>query len=177
MQKVGVEGEEIASLNKINLINLIDLMSKAATEIRTAVIEQLPLELAVIMWIGEQDPPQEPLKEEILSGPKTEITEAGGKDILAKIKPINTSIEALLRAARPLGLRGNLLELGVYYKFHKERLEEGKNRKVFEDVVETVMGTPIRVKCTLTEPPEKKVPLTENVGQDIIKAAEEIFGN
>jgi len=42
------------------------------------------------------------------------------------------------------------------------------------------MGCPIKVACTLTEPPAKKVeviPLTETKDNDIIKIAEEIFGN
>jgi len=43
------------------------------------------------------------------------------------------------------------------------------------------MGCPIKVTCTLTDPPIKKdvatPPLTEGKDQDIIKIAEEIFGN
>lgn len=115
----------------------------------------------------------------------TEITDELWKRVLASVKPINTSIEALLRAARPMAFDGSTLTLGVYYRFHKERLEDGHHRRVLEEVVAHVMGAPIRVVCTLTEPPAKpepKVPeekpvLTEGEDEDIIKIAEEIFGN
>lgn len=100
--------------------------------------------------------------------------------ILVTLKPINTTIEALLRAARPLSYDGKNLTLGVFYRFHKERLEEGTNRRILEEVVATVLGNPVKVICTLTEPPKKEVTpksvLTEGADKDIIKIAEEIFG-
>ncbi len=100
---------------------------------------------------------------------------------MTRVRPINTSIEALLRAARPVSYDGSNLILGVYYRFHKERLEEVSHRKVLEDVAASVMGCPIKVTCTLTDPPIKKdistPPLTETKDDDIIKIAEEIFGN
>lgn len=106
------------------------------------------------------------------------------KEILAKTRPVNASIEALLRAAKPLGFDGKNLTLGVYYKFHKERLEEGVNRRILEDVIAGIMGMPVRIICTLTDPPIKKQEpvepaspvLTEGQDKDIIKVAEEIFG-
>jgi hypothetical protein len=107
------------------------------------------------------------------------------KNILALIKPLNASIEALLRAAKPMAYDGKTLTLGVFYKFHKERLEDAPHRKVLEDVVAKVLKSPTKVVCILVEPPPKKVVveakvetvLTEGKDADIIKAAEEIFGN
>lgn len=107
------------------------------------------------------------------------------KNILSLVKPINASIEALLRAARPVEYDGKTLTLGVYYKFHKERLEDVHHRLVLEDIVARVLKSPTRVVCTLVEPPPKKVVeevktetvLTEGKDTDIIKVAEEIFGN
>ena len=55
-----------------------------------------------------------------------------------------------------------------------------------EDVIESVVGTPVRIVCTLTEPPAKAVTeeikvvgnaLTESMDVDIMEAAKEIFGN
>jgi DNA polymerase-3 subunit gamma/tau len=178
LYKVGIGDSDIALLSKLDLITLIDLISKAGTEVKDAVIEQLPLELAVIEWIGENEEKEKNFvrRDPVARESKT-ISEQTWKDILAKIKPVNASIEALLRATRPLSLNDHVLELGVYYKFHKERLEDNKIRKVFENVVEMVIGAPTRVVCTLTDPPAKKVALTESPDKDIIKAAEEIFSN
>jgi DNA polymerase-3 subunit gamma/tau len=106
------------------------------------------------------------------------------KSILALIKPLNASIEALLRAAKPMTYDGKTLTLGVFYKFHKERLEDAHHRKILEDVVAKVLKSPTKVVCILVEPPPKKIiveakvetVLTEGKDADIIKAAEEIFG-
>ncbi|KKR25606.1 MAG: hypothetical protein UT58_C0041G0003 [Microgenomates group bacterium GW2011_GWC1_39_7b] len=75
--------------------------------------------------------------------------------------------------------------MGVYYKFHKERLEDTQHRQVLENIVARVLQSPTRVVCTLVEPPAKKIIeetkiepiLTEGKDKDIIKVAEEIFGN
>jgi len=205
LTKVGLKGEEIPNLSKEDLISLIELLIYARSQIAFSPIEELPLEIAVIKWCGEgiADKQSLPLRgneelktknveetkevEEVkhlkknLTAKLSEITEDVWKTILTRIRPINTSIEALLRAARPVGYDGSNLTLGVYYRFHKERLEEVSHRKVLEDVAASVMGCPIKVTCTLTDPPVKKDvathPLTETKDNDIIKIAEEIFGN
>jgi hypothetical protein len=64
-------------------------------------------------------------------------------------------------------------------------LEETKNKRIFEDVVASVLGKPVKLICSLTEPPQRKIEttvqvesvLTEGKDKDIIKVAEEIFGN
>jgi DNA polymerase-3 subunit gamma/tau len=118
-------------------------------------------------------------------GNETEIRDEVWKTILSLIKPINASIEALLRAARPVSYNGHTLTLGVFYKFHKERLEDSEHRRVLESIVGEVLKSPTRVICTLVEPPVRKVAeeakesnvLTEGEDRDIIKVAEEIFGS
>ena len=84
------------------------------------------------------------------------------------------------------------MTIGVFYRFHKARLEEGVHRRLLEDVAASVLGGKIRIVCTLTEPQPKPKPekdneaviltetdsvLTEGEDKDIIKVAKEIFGN
>ena len=115
----------------------------------------------------------------------SEVNDSVWKTILSMVKPINASIEALLRAARPIGYDGKTLTLGVFYRFHKERLEDNHHRSVLEEIVGKVLKSPTRVICTLVNPPLKKIieevkteaVLTEEKDVDIIKVAEEIFGN
>jgi DNA polymerase-3 subunit gamma/tau len=127
-----------------------------------------------------------------------EISDEIWKKILITIRPINTSVEALLRAARPIAYDGRNLTLGVFYRFHKERLEDVSHRKILEDVAAAILGNPVRVNCLLTEPPVKpEITSQENISpnksgvsgvgsssvlaegedKDIVKIAEEIFGN
>lgn len=110
----------------------------------------------------------------------TVSTEAWTK-LLAAIKIRNASIEALLRAAHPIKIDGENLAIGVYYRFHKERLEVGPHRLACEEAAESVFGRTVRVSYELTERPvtEPTVPsepsLTPVASADIINAAAEIF--
>lgn len=106
------------------------------------------------------------------------VNDDAWKTILSMVKPLNASIEALLRGAKPIGYDGKVLTLGVYYKFHKERLEDGAHRKILEGVLAKVLNSTTKVVCTIVDPPTRSAPvLTESADNDIIKAAEEIFGN
>jgi len=216
LNKVGLEGEEYPELNKREVIALIRLFVRAASELKGAVIEQLPLEVAVIEWCDERDTQPdnekkekttkntgngnnenvdtvnfkaiETKKEATINTKKmgNEVTEEMWTKILLAIKPINTSIEALLRAAKPLGFDGKVLTLSVFYRFHKERLEDTHHLRVLEEVVAGVLGCPDRIECFLAEPqpkevlkvePKKEIVLTDETDDDIIKVAKEIFGN
>lgn len=134
-----------------------------------------------------QETPIPTSKPTISIGELKDISDEIWRKILSTVKPINTSIEALLRAAKPLSFDGETLTLGVFYKFHKERLEDFHHRKILEEVVAQILGAPTKVVCRLTEPPIKKleevvpkdkdVVLTEGQDEDIIRVAKEIFGN
>lgn len=193
---VGVGGESLEGFTKNDLIKLSELFFRAVRDISFSPIEQLPLEIAIVKWcFGDKEEEEQKLEVPIKRTPNLKgnnipkdknIDDGVWRDILSKIRPVNTSIEALLRAARPMSFDGKILTLSVYYRFHKERLEEVHHRKVLEDIVAAVLGNPVRVVCTLTEPPVKvEAPslapsggvLTEGEDKDIIKIADEIFGN
>lgn len=107
------------------------------------------------------------------------------KKILVQIKPINASVEALLRSSKPKSFDGHTLRLDVFYKFHKERLEDMRHRKILEDTVASVTGSDfVKVICSLTEPSVTKIEevkaetvLTEGADPDIINVAEKIFNS
>ncbi|MGB6838964.1 MAG: DNA polymerase III subunit gamma/tau [Microgenomates group bacterium] len=207
LSKVGLDGEDLKNFSKKELIILIKLFLQVASEMKGAVIEQLPLEIVIVEWCEEskaegekENKNGESNKPSKLSRSKKGKTASPSFDesnlksissevwnkILAGVKPVNTSIEALLRAARPIGFDGKVLKLGVFYRFHKERLEDGHHRRVLEEVVRDVLGSPIKIICTLAEQParrvikekpKKEIVLTEDADEDIIKVAKEIFGS
>jgi len=123
-----------------------------------------------------------------------EIVEKWG-NLLSVIKPCNYSVEAFLRATRPKSIKGNVLILEVFYPFHKDRLEESRNRKIVEDGITKVFKVDLSFECVLTK--NKKEPLvignntpmervsdqlSENKNEnkagngDIYDVAKEIFG-
>ncbi|MDZ4209660.1 MAG: hypothetical protein U1C56_00610, partial [Candidatus Curtissbacteria bacterium] len=189
---VGVGNESLDGFGKDDLIGLSELLFKALEDTSVSSIEQLPLEIAIVKWCStnkDEETKVPALKNRLKVN--SNIDDDKWKDILTKIRPINTSIEALLRAAKPLCFDGKVLTLSVYYRFHKECLEEIHHRKVLEDVIGVVMGNPVKVVCTLAEnkqtvpnltPPdgvltEPDSVLTKGEDKDILKIAEEIFGN
>lgn len=95
--------------------------------------------------------------------------------ILKEVKPINSSIEALLRSSKPVEFDGEKLMLGVYYKFHKDKLDEYKNKKIVEDVTGKVFSKDVRIECFITSEEPPKIELTEVKNENIMKVAEEIF--
>lgn len=122
------------------------------------------------------------------------ITEDVWARILGAIRPQNTSTEALLRAARPMNYNGNILEIGVFYRFHKERLETIQHKRLLEDVASEILGNGVKIVCTLTEQTEKEIlrdevnkevslsvpdkdALSDAEDKDIVKVAKEIFGS
>lgn len=77
---------------------------------------------------------------------------ADWQKLLLTVKPMNHSVAAFLRAARPKIIEsGNVLVLEVFYPFHKERLEEDRNRRIVEDGLEKICGRGLRMKCVLGE--------------------------
>jgi hypothetical protein len=92
----------------------------------------------------------------------------------------NASVEALLRATHPRDFDGKKLTLGVYFQFHKERLEMPGNKILLEEVLGGVFDGVVSVDFILEEPPPKpedQTSLQQPSAPDIINAAKEIFGN
>jgi hypothetical protein len=94
--------------------------------------------------------------------------------LVSEVKEQSMSIGGLLGATKPMELEGNNLKLGVYYKFHKDKLEETKTKKMLEDIALNIFGKDIRIECCLAEAPVKRE-LTDVTNQNIITVAEQMF--
>jgi len=188
LENFGLKAEEkegTISFNAQELKILIELFSRAFFELRSAVIPQLPLEIAIIEWCENQFNIQnsklkieEEEEKEKGSGEKNGAStppvkgNAGEKDspvsaaptlftieyvlakwpeILERVKPMNHSVQAFLKASRPLACEGDRLILEVFYKFHKDQLESEKCRRIFEKAASEVLGSPVKLKCSLSE--------------------------
>jgi len=91
-------------------------------------------------------------------------------ELLAGVRPLNHSVEALLRACRPIKLDGQNLTLEVFYKFHKERLETEKCRLIIEEVASQLLGLPVKLKCILGEKKSNFEPKAEETSEEKIAA-------
>ena len=71
--------------------------------------------------------------------------------ILRSIRQRNRSVEAFLKDCEPMSVEADAVTLGFYYGFHRDRVNEDKNRKVIEEALADVAGGHYRVKCVLYE--------------------------
>ncbi len=110
---------------------------------------------------------------------------------LEAVKPLNHSVCALLKAARPKKVDEDYVTLEVFYQFHKDQLEQERNRRVLEQALAGLFKTSLRIKCELGERPAvNPVVLTKPAptivvskkengqtnGDDLYKLAKDIFG-
>ncbi|MBI3954752.1 DNA polymerase III subunit gamma/tau [Candidatus Collierbacteria bacterium] len=99
--------------------------------------------------------------------------EKGWDELLARLKPKNHSIAGLLRSVKPKGFEGKYMVIEVFYKFHKEQLEQEMRRKMVEEEMEKLWG-PIAIKYVLGEKAAKALDIDKD--DEVAAAAEEIFG-
>lgn len=181
LQQLGVieaEAEAEKFTDQARLKFILGKLIQAGRETKGAVVESLPLELA-LSEIEPAAPSQpEPAKKLSSQGGKVDLQQvlARWPEILTALRPHNHSLEALLKATKPAGFNEDYLMVEVFYKFHKERLEAERYRRLIEDVASQVLAGPIKIKYYLgkVKPVVKEEPKEES--DDIIKTAEEIFG-
>ncbi|MCR4324288.1 MAG: DNA polymerase III subunit gamma/tau [Candidatus Curtissbacteria bacterium] len=103
------------------------------------------------------------------------------KHFLEKVRPANAHLVALLRSTRPMEFDGVNLVLEVFYKFHKEKLEEPKIAKLLEETLSDVYGQKISLRTVLAQKrsklptPVEKSDVVDVSSEDLSKLAQEIF--
>ena len=159
--------EQSGRLDPQKLDFMITEFTQAGQALQNFAIPQLPFELAVVRIVGsvesqisnlksqtsnqENNPRKERAEDkEYPKGVKSVSGILGKWDaILNTVKSYNHSLEALLKSSRPLKFEDGSLTLEVFYKFHKERLEQSRNRNILEKVVSEVLGAPTKIRCIL----------------------------
>jgi len=185
--KVGAEKRQdlnqLAEKFKVNdLVELSDLFSEAAYRQKNALLPQLPFQLAVVKYLGKRQEKREG-NGSLQTGQKkkkkkfeNKITKKNAEislnqvkkkwnQLLKAVKPMNHSVAAFLKAAQPKGLKGDYLVLEVSYQFHKDKLEEHRNRQIVEQGMEKVFDSCVKIKCILADQKD-----------DLYSTAKNIFG-
>ncbi len=100
--------------------------------------------------------------------------------VLETIRPINFSLEALLRSINILDCSSASVVIEVPYAFHQRILEAPKNRDLLEGILSDILGRSIRVSTVLGSRPARREDIANiEIAQDdeIIRAAAEIFNS
>jgi len=79
---------------------------------------------------------------------KDKRTNGQWQHALMEIKSKNNTLYAFMRVATPNFTKSELL-LTFPYKFHKEKIEETKHKKMVEEIVAKVYGKDYQIKCNL----------------------------
>lgn len=108
------------------------------------------------------------------------------REVLTAVRPFNHSLEALLRASKPVACDQGVARVEVFYQFHKEQLEQQRYRRVVEDVLSQLFGGTLRLEFVLgkgqtplrteTQPNEANVSGAV-ADETLAQAAEQIFGD
>lgn len=122
---------------------------------------------------------EEEVRDKVVSTVKFDQVVNGWQDLLSRLSPKNHSVAGLLRSAKPIGIKDKFLTIEVFYKFHKDQLEQEARRRIIEEEIAKMWG-PISVKCVLGERVTAKPAFAKSYGEakndDGVKAAEEVFG-
>jgi len=177
-------------LNKSDLSKWLKLLIGVGRLEKESGLIQLPLQLAVVDFIGDVDDVKEVKREVVVDkeikeekkivNDGKEITfvevERRWGDVLRAVKPFNHSVEAFLRSSKPKEINAKKLVVEVFYPFHKERLEEQRNIDIVQKGLEKVFGVNLLFSCVLSQNSKKESVVEEkNVG-DIYDVAKDIFG-
>lgn len=138
---------------------LIELLTRAHSELKYAVLPQLPLELAIVEWGLRAQNNAEPYAEQ--HGIKAQSDRDREKpsadqdglglwqQLIQKVKSYNHSVAGVLRGCVLKSYDGKKLIIETGYKFHKERLEEKKTHEILEKVAEETVGKKVKVSVVL----------------------------
>jgi len=73
------------------------------------------------------------------------------EDLLNRVRKKSVFARAFLLRAKPIALSDGWVTLGFGAKFHKEQMEEEKNRQVCEEALSEATGVKLMVRCRLLE--------------------------
>jgi DNA polymerase-3 subunit gamma/tau len=140
---------------------LLDIVLVRAIETKTAVIPQLPLELAIIEYcqvelqpaiVPAPLPPRSETVQPVATAPVSKMAAQETlpsveqwQAILIRSKTHNHSLSAFLKVGHPLSLQDGKLVIGFEFDFHAERVREAKNKKIVQEVVSEVLGQEVSV--------------------------------
>lgn len=196
------EGNDVRTLK---LTRLIKLFSEAYRSLRGAVLPTLPLELAIVEGVGTKERIvaeviQEVTKEEALeevketadvpaaapvAGKELDRLKDHWDELLRGVKPLNHSLEAFLRGCEPYEVSGKIVTLRFFYKFHKDMVDQPKNRELVERELGKIVGKELRIKTVLGEKsqakrvikPDEVKNVEEVADEDLVQKAVDIFNS
>lgn len=74
---------------------------------------------------------------------------AAWQSVIGKVAAKNPSLPFVLQMSEPISIAAGLVSIGVRYPFHRDKLNEEKNRQLMDVLLSTEFGRPLRVEGIL----------------------------
>lgn len=113
-------------------------------------------------------------KEESHSGDSQKLIK-NWTQLLAAVKQRNITLEALLRSAKPLKGENGTAQVQVFYKFHKEQLENPKFKALIGECAALIAGGSVKINYELSEVPQEAELKESKKTDDLATLAEEVL--
>lgn len=109
----------------------------------------------------------------VYKGSKIELAkvEAIWPEFLSNVKNFNIHVLALLKSTKPVDMNGANLTIEVFYRFHKDKLEEPKIIKTLDSMISEILNSNIRLKFNLAQRQTKAPKAVEK--SDVVQVKEE----
>lgn len=96
------------------------------------------------------------------------------EQFLSTVQQRNATLAALLRSSKLILNTDGIPQVGVYYKFHQEQLQQRKYMALIQDCAKDVIGVPLPLQVALQATPAKAALVeVEEASQDLVELAEE----
>lgn len=173
-----VENMDEKKISLSEVVKLIEYFSESYTQLRYAVIPQLPLELAIIQWCvidqsQNSSPPTGGAKLKAQSDQiavRSDVKEEKNQDVershlskkqssdddflkqlIVLVKKENHSIAGILRGCTLSSIKDNEVVIETAYKFHKDKLSEKKTREIIEKRASEILGKEVKVSIEMRQ--------------------------
>ena len=105
------------------------------------------------------------------------LTEIKAKwpEILKRAQNANHSLSFLLSTSEPLALNKDVLQIGMRYPFHRDKLNEARSREALEGIIAEILNARVRVQGILNAareaPPQALDEVVNILGGQMVESA------
>lgn len=155
---IAAEVVNVSNLTLTDIKTLLEYSNEAYSQLKIAVVPQLPLELLIVKWATLEGGPvvQAGVSESVEASTREErsavqenAVEPSGDDFLYKlyiaVNQESKPAAALLRPCKVYEIKNESLIITTPYPIHKDKLNSEHMREVIEKHAKRLLGKPIRV--------------------------------
>lgn len=167
---------------EMGVVETTDLSEDKSNPIKSVPLDKSPKEIKIEPKVESVAKAEKPKVVDKPQAPKKSVN-FSYKSLIDAVKPMNHAIHLILHSCRLTGFDGKNLDIEADYSFHKERLMSHKIREIIETAAGTMCGSPVVLRCSLSEDKPEGRRLTDknvilaNTAGKIDDVFEQVFGD